>query len=405
MAEVKLPGHIIEALKVFSSGCGFKEPKLEYSEGSDKGYIGLIKRCRVSEGERSLSVICKFLPDNQELNAKYESYELFRREVFVYQKFLPQLEKIQLEHGFNYRDNVGFWSFSKCYHSKFDEECPEESFILMEDLAEEKFMMRDTNTPFNFEHTHKLFVELGKFHAISFVIKEKRPEIFEEFKHLNDLMCKLMTTENMKDFAPRNCKLASELFSSPEENLQKEKILSYVNDLWEQNKKVLEGSNSEPFAVVCHGDCWINNIMCNYFDEDQKEIKNVCLIDWQMTRFGSGASELMYFLFCCTNKQLRDQHKNELFDAYYNSLAETLKIFDMDVKEIYPQEKFEEQLKTFGKFAFAMATFAMPIFCKYPEKLFEDKNAELTEDEKKAVTLYEQRMKNVVNDLIEMNAL
>lgn len=399
MAEVKLPDHIVEALKVFASGCGFKEPKFEYSEGSDKGYIGLIKRCRVSEGGRSLSIICKFLPDNQELNAKYGSYELFRREVFVYQKVLPQLEKIQLENGLNFRDDKGFWSFAKCYHSKFDEDFPEKAFILMEDLAEENFVMKPTLTLYDFEHTQKLFIELGKFHAISFALKEKKPEVFEEFKTMEDLMCNLMTTETMKNLAPRNIQLASELFS---ENIVKEKILSYKTDLWDQMRKVVAGSNAEPFGVVCHGDCWINNIMCR---EDQEEIKEICLVDWQMTRFGSAASELMYFLFTCTSKQLRDQHKSELFDCYYESLSTTLKSFNLEAKEIYPRENFEDQLREFGKFAFAMASFAIPIFSKYPEKLFEDKRAELTEDEKKCVALYEDTMKNIVNDLIDMNAL
>lgn len=378
----------------------FKDAQFHFSEGCNKGVTGLIKRCRIKDNERSLSVICKFLPNDSELNEKYDSYELFKREVYVYQKFHTGIETFQIAHGLSFRDNEGFWAYPKCYASEYSEDHPEESFILMEDLSEENFETKDMFKPVDFNHSKQIFIELAKLHAVSFALKIKEPEVFSEFKIMKDLMCRLMTTDLMKDKAPRNCQLASELFSLP---LIKDKVLSYKDNLWQQVEILFNAPFVASFGVVCHGDCWINNVMFNY--TDAAGIKDIRFIDWQMTRFGSGPSELMYFLFCYNEKSSRDQFQEELLNIYYDVLGRTLEKFGFEVNIIYPLAQFVAEIKAAGKFAFAMASFAIPIICKYPEKLFEDKQAELTVAEKEAVALYSKTMKDVVGDLIRMDAL
>lgn len=140
MEKVILPGYIEAALNIVALKNKFDAPTFDFNEGSDKGFIGLIKKCKISENNRSLSVICKFLPTDEERNLKFDSYELFKREVIVYQEFLPKLESIQIEHGLTFRDDVGFWSYPRCFLSEYNENQPGKSFIIMEDLTEENFI-------------------------------------------------------------------------------------------------------------------------------------------------------------------------------------------------------------------------------------------------------------------------
>lgn len=402
MAKLELPTFVVNALKQIAIDHNYKEPQLIFSEGSNKGFTGLIKRCRIKENEKSLSIMCKFLSDNEEHNKKYDAYELFKREVYVYQKFHSLIVKFQIAHGMSFRDGEGFWAFPKCYSSEFNYDHPEKSFILMEDLNEENFETKDAFKMADFHCTEQIFIQLAKLHGISYALRIKEPEAFAEFKTMNDLMCHLMTTDLMKHMAPRNCQLASELFSLP---LMKEKVLAYKDNMWEQIETILDGAKAEPFGVVCHGDCWINNVLFKYQDNASENIKEVRLIDWQMTRYGSGASELMYFLFCYNDKNLRDQYQEVLLKIYYEALRKILEKFDIDVNIVYPFAQYETELKVAGKFAFAMTTFVMPINCKYPEKLFKDKQAELTETEKAAVALYNKTMKDIICDLVRMDAL
>lgn len=405
MARVELPGHVETALKTIALKRNFEAPTFEFSEGSDKGFIGLIRRCRIRENDRTLSVICKFLPSDEELNRKYNSHKLFKREIFVYQQVLPEFENIQYEHGLTYRDADGFWSYPECYHSEDNLKHPEKSFILMEDLAEQGFTTADMFQPSDFSHALQLFIELGKYHAISFALKAIKPAVFDRFRNLDDIMVQVMTTANMRDLAPRNCRLAAGLFERPEELHIRNKILSYEHDLWQQMEEILDGSKAEPYAALCHGDCWINNVMYSYADHKQTQIQNIRLIDWQMTFIGSVASELMYYLFCCCNKQLRDQHLEELFEIYYSSLGTMLQKFKLDVNAVFPFTMLKDQLRKFGIFSFAMATFTTPLFTKYPESLFADKSSNLSRVEKDALQLYNTTMRDVVLDLIKMEVL
>lgn len=405
MEIVDLPGYIEAALNIVALKKNFKTPTFDFNEGSNKGFIGLIKKCKISENGRALSVMCKFLPTDEERNRKFDSYELFKREVIVYQEFLPELESIQIEHGLTFRDDVGFWSYPRCFLSDYNAKQPEKSFIIMEDLTEDNYITKCEFQTSDFPHTLKLFIELGKFHAISFALRCKKPEIFDRFKSLGDTLCRTMMTPVMKNLAPRNCQLAADLFNRPEELKIRDKILSYKNNLWSQMEEILVGEKAEPYAVICHGDCWINNVMYNYEDKEEKQIKNIRLVDWQMTKFGSAAAELMYYIFCCTDKALRDQHQSELLEAYYDSMKTILQRFNLDVNRVFPFSKLQEQLKTFGKIAFAMATFAMPLMHKYPQKLFDDKNAKLTNDEEASLALYKTTMRDIVIDLIKMDVL
>ncbi|CRK94161.1 CLUMA_CG007678, isoform B [Clunio marinus] len=405
MEKAELPNHLKEAIKIFSEKNGFVNAEYNFSEGFDKGFIGLIRKCRIDDSKSSLSIVCKFLPDDDHHNKKYNSYKLFQREVYVYERILPSMEKLQLLYGLKYKDNQGFWAYPKCYQAKYDHENPANSFILMENLSEENFIMKDKSIPSDFNHTHALLVQLGKLHALSFALRKENPEIFEEYKKLGDLMCLLMTTPFMRHLSPRDVQLASELFNNPDEYEIRDKVLAYKDDLWERTQKTLEGSLVEPFGVICHGDCWINNVLYNYHDEEMKNIKSLRLIDWQQTRYGSGASELMYYLFTCNDKKLRDEHMEDLLESYHMSMRNMLKNFNLNIDEVFPFTKLKEHLKLFVTFALAMTTFGFPIDCEYPEKLFKDKNAELTENEKERVLRYNKRMKETIYDLNAMRLL
>jgi hypothetical protein len=124
-----------------------------------------------------------------------------------------------------------------------------------------------------------------------------------------------------------------------------------------------------------------------------------------MTFFGSLGSELMYYLYCCVDKTVRQKHQTELFELYYEKMRETLAKFSLDIGVVLPYEELERQLRVYGIYSFGMANFAIPLLCKYPEQLFEDKNAVLNDDEQVCVRHYEARMRDVILDMIDMKIL
>lgn len=370
---------------------GFKNFKITLESGSDLGFIGVLKKFIIVEDERKLSLMCKFLPENTEKNECFNSFRLFEREVMAYQQVLPEFENLQIENGFEYRDSNGFWSYPKCYFSHYNKEFPTESIILMEDLTVDKFKVKSKFISSDFNHTRKLFIELSKFHAMSFVLKAKKPEAFKSFKQMKNNMYSVMTTESMKHLAPENIERAAKLF---ENGKVQDKILSFKKDLWERVRDNVDGEFAEPYSVICHGDVWINNVLYNY---DQDEINDIRIVDWQMTYYGSGCTDLTLYLFTCMNKLNRDDCQVELLNCYYESMKEFLKKFSIDIESTYPLRKFQDHLKKFSLYAFAMATFSAPLLCKLPE--ISDADNEERED------IYEKRMRDYILDMIEMGII
>lgn len=382
---------------------GFVNYKVTVENGSDLGFIGILEKHKIVEGERELSLMCKFLPENKEQNECFNSYVLFEREVTTYCKLLSKFEKFQIDNGFEYRDADGFWSFPRCFYANYDHEYPTKSIIIMEDLTKENFSVKNKFIPSDFNHTRKLFIELAKFHALSLAMKAKKPEVFESFKQMKCSMYSVMTTDSMKHLAPRNVELASKLFDEGE---IRDKILSFKDCLWQRVQVILDGKLSEPYSVICHGDVWINNVMYNYHNDNEEDIKEMRLVDWQMTYYGSVGSELLYYLYCCVDKNVRDRYKDELLSIYYSTMEGFLFKFSLDIKKVFPFDAFLEQLQKFGLYSFGMASFALPLLCKYPEKLFDnDKSSELSEEELKNLNDYNQRMRSTILDMIEMKIL
>lgn len=382
---------------------GFVNFELKFEHGSDLGFIGELKRCRIIEGDRELSVFCKFLPKDEDRNRQYNSFLLFEREVLIYSHLFPEFVKFQLENGMEVGDSEGFWSFPKCYYSNYDNNYPDRSVLIMEDLTVENFEVKDKFVPSDFQHTSKLFIELAKLHGLSLALKEKKPQVFEKFKPLENSMCFLMTTDSMKHIAPRNCELICQLFENEPEIY--EKLDKIKSNIWETVAESMRAARTEQFSVICHGDMWINNVLYNYCDKDKKIIKNTKLVDWQMTYFGSVGSELMYYLYCCVDKVTRQKHQNELFELYYETMRKILAKFSIEINEIFPYKEFERHMRTYGIYAFGMANFAIPLLSKYPEKLHDDPNAVLGEEEKVCVIAYEKTIKDVVIDMIDMKIL
>lgn len=383
---------------------GFVNYKIIVEKGSDLGFIGILEKYRIVEGDRELSLMCKFLPESEEQNECYNSFLLFEREVFVYRQLLTEFEKLQIDNGFEYRDADGFWAFPKCYFANYDQEYPTKSIIIMEDLTTENFSVKNKFTPSDFNHTRKLFIELAKFHALSFVMKVKKPEVFEKFKQIKCSMYSVMTTDSMKHLAPRNVELASKLFDDDEGEIR-DKVLSFKDCLWQRIQVILDGKLSEPYSVILHGDIWINNVMFNYHKNNEDDIKETRLVDWQMTYYGSVGCELTNYLFCCVDKTVRDQYKDDLLRIYYSTMEKFLLKFSLDIKKVFPYHAFEEQLRKFGLFSFGMASFALPLLCKYPEQLFDNEKTELSEEEYSNLNNYNQRMRSTILDMIEMKIL
>lgn len=70
--------------------------------------------------------------------------------------------------------------------------------------------------------------------------------------------------------------------------------------------------------------------------------------------------DLVYFIFASTDKQLRDEHYDDLIRAYHSSLSALLERMGEKTNEILSFDALQKELKKFGRFGMPMAFMLIP---------------------------------------------
>lgn len=385
-----------------------------HGSGIGDGFIGLVFKAMIQEkgnSDKKLTVVVKTPPDNLARRNSFGSMELFDREVRIYATVLPAFIKFQEEK--NIKPGMGFFEVPKCYLAEYDLE-KDDAIIIMEDLRERGHKMWSKHVPMDFEHTKLIFAALGRLHAVSFAMKVQRPEIFEPFKNLGDIMVSKINEPSFKAMFEG---MLDRAITSLDENdtRRRNKMLKMREEMGPILIELVKAENAEPFAVLGHGDCWSNNFMFHYKGGRPRD---VVLLDWQITRYVSPILDLVYFLFASTDADLRAKHFDELLNIYHRSLKDLLDHLGGDTMTQFPFTAFLRQLKKFGKFGIIMASMIIPMITKPNEELLDmdfmaDQMETANEEMKEAMMKsffgaddkYKGRMQGVLHDAVRYGFL
>lgn len=153
------------------------------------------------------------------------------------------------------------------------------------------------------EHILLVMKLIGKFHAISFALKEQQPEKFGELvSELREPIYKC--GYNYEDIPIGFTNAAKNMINSitddSDAHLLQALLKIYEKTQFETLCECIDGNAAEPFSVVTHGDMWLNNTM--YEHDDEHRPINAVFIDWQLTRYSSPVLDLMYFIFVSVGK-------------------------------------------------------------------------------------------------------
>lgn len=227
---------------------------------------------------------------------------------------------MQLSKGIHPSEN-GFFEYTKCYATIAEEysEC-----LFLEDLNLRHFqVLNHRQEVLTFDHVSLALKALGKFHALSFALRDQQPEKFKQFtSNLHELYWVMLESELNQHYSSLVDRFKGVLAEEKEFDLLGRFNLKLGNDYFRTIRKINSGTPAEPYAVICHGDLTVNNSM---FCIDQQNIpKEIQLIDWQFARYASPVTDLVLILICSTTKELRDQHFDDFLKIYHESLSDLL---------------------------------------------------------------------------------
>lgn len=209
-----------------------------------------------------LDMICKIEPANAARNEQFNTSIVFEREVLCYTSILPVLEQFQREIGLT--EENGFFGFPKCYLAT-NNPSTNEAIIIMQNLRTLGFNMWDKMKPIGFENVQLLMEQLGRLHGLSFVLRDQRPEVLDEFRKMDNVLEQMVETKAIGSILESCYDRAENVL---DDEIDKEHIRKYRKIWIDVIKRCARSSTAEPFAVMGHGDCWNNNMM--YLNKEVK---------------------------------------------------------------------------------------------------------------------------------------
>ncbi|XP_058454916.1 uncharacterized protein LOC131432586 [Malaya genurostris] len=423
-----LPGNVIEAIKEHVAALGMKDPKFDISSGSRNGdsYSGDVYRIVVSPDEKEvedcrnnnvdgaitelpkvISVIAKVAPTSQLRRSLYNSSAHFQREKYIFDIVLPTFEKFQETRGLKPSRMFNH------YPTVIASDCSEgREFILLEDLSGQGFHNFQRTEPLDYDSVSQILVYLAQFHAVSFAMKDQAPEIFEKIiDQLRETIFVAPLHSSFEGFLKRQVDYAMKTLEHcpAKGDADVGRRLFQFRD--EYGPSMVECVENRADVVICHGDCWISNIL---FRQRNKQIPNeLKFLDWQVSRCGTPVIDLSYFLFCCTDTDLRTRLP-ELLRKYHTALLERIDELGSDGRKLFPFETLQLHLKKFARFGFGMALMTLHTTCcvekDLPDISAALESSELVDLDKYAKDLlynpaYIKRMTGVCRDMVRLGYL
>ncbi|CAB3221505.1 unnamed protein product [Arctia plantaginis] len=271
---------------------------------------------------------------------------MFENELFAYTDMLEKFIDLQ-EHA-----NVKLQEQYK--KVKMYKESSEEILVL-ENVAKKGFIINsrmEVPSSIFFQISVK---ELAKFHALSFVLKEKRPKYFNQ--KIKSIKYALFLKEGYARDSSRKASVnaVDEIFKNKVEkayDLLMDKFCKYHND--ESIK-----------ACLCHGDYRSCNIMMKL---NENGIEEITPIDYQLMHYGNPVLDFLYLMYSGTDRKFRKDHLINLKELYYETLRTFLKYFQLNVNVVYPREDYDRVFDEKLDFGLMIAIYLLPFLLSSGKK-------------------------------------
>lgn len=222
----------------------------EYDEDIDI-FLGGIYKVQIKGVRANVkmkhSVLIKWHP----VQKKHETMRVsYRREITFYNKVIPALLEIQSR--FSMIEGLKI-KFPNCILS--NAEYNKESLAI---FSMEHYTFLNRFRKVDLDHSSLVMKNLAKMHGLSLALEKLNPETFGQLRHLyntdvqySDPKCVSKTIES---YYNESVKIASD----PTAKRKLELLEPYIRLVL--NKCV----TASHYSVLCHGDCWTNNILFKY---------------------------------------------------------------------------------------------------------------------------------------------
>ncbi|XP_028027473.1 uncharacterized protein LOC114240967 [Bombyx mandarina] len=346
-----------ESIKVVAALRGIQDfvYHVDYICGKGDNFIANIFRVSVKEANsenNTVGVIVKTLVNTtrQEL-----FHELHKKEVEFYRVVISKFNEIQETLA-----EAAKLILPRCLYWKIEKS---NEVLILEDMLLYGFVLdsKPKHEVLDFEQCSLVISELAKFHALSFVCGEREKESFSKIKSdFSDIIYQdhFLDKSKLKNYFLESFDMSLSVVT----DVKAHKVLEEIKP---SILKILQCfSKASKTNVLCHGDCWINNILFKY---EERKPARVCFIDFQAVRYANPVTDIMYFIYLCTDSKFRSDNFERLLKIYYDSLKSFLSLYEIDADIAYPEVEFKSDVNDHLIFGLLISMIDLRIIIMTPE--------------------------------------
>ncbi|KAL3277101.1 hypothetical protein HHI36_012459 [Cryptolaemus montrouzieri] len=271
----------------------------------------------------------------------------YKREFYMYNQMFPELRKYidstKSEVELNYVPKI-LWLSNEDLHETF----------IMENLTHKGYKSWNKTKPMDINHIRLVMNTLGKHHALSLAMNYANPEYFDKIsRNLTNLWIEFSKFLDPDIFQGTLLRNVLKFLEEAERQDLVDKYKSIV-----ENIKVLVTSETpeEDRLVICHGDCWNNNLLFKYEETDQSKPTDICLIDFQMSMLDTPVKDLSYFIYTACDKSTLN-HVELFLKTYHASLKSCLTQLGSKKDDIFTYHQLKEHWKKYSSFGLLCSVF------------------------------------------------
>lgn len=303
-------------------------------------------------------MVIKTIPLNTATRLTFRSDEQFRTEIHFYTKILPAFIELQSTKSVK----EPFEHYAKVFFTFCDGLT---DVICLEDGKPQGFVGAVRQKGMDLDHVKVTLKTVAKFHALSFAMKDQKPQELETLVNgIREMEYVDGHCEWYGKFWDTICDIAIDAVEQECPNsIYVDKVKEFA--VPERLPKLIELKRSPKYAVICHGDCWTNNYLYKY--EDGKPVA-AKMIDFQIIKYTSPAVDVSTVIYACTTQDLRLVHYDELLKYYHDELSLQIEELGSDPMRLYPWNAFMDDIKKFSCYGLLCSFDTTPFIVLPPEE-------------------------------------
>ncbi|XP_014214810.1 uncharacterized protein LOC106643983 [Copidosoma floridanum] len=340
---------------------------VETISGKGDNYLSVVNKVRVESKAKDqvleTRLIVKSLPRNLFRRKLLRSSEYFGNEITFYDKIATKFKSY-----LSAKEQDHLLCIPRCYAYHLD---GENDFIALEDVTCRGYDSIPRQSCLSYGECKQFLEAMARFHGISFAFKDERKE---EFDGLSSLLSETfyrtdVYETSLKLFYDDLFRVAKDALTKEYPGSEGEAVFNACqpDDLFEKTVEMCTSPNTET-SVISQGDTWAPNFMVRRVESGQPD---VLIIDFQIARCASPVLDVIFFIYQCTDKSVREGCWAVLLDDYYTELCRTMEVLGADPDKLYPKDVFRDEVQKYGLYGLMFALVNIPLSLVSENQVFD----------------------------------